>query len=105
MSFVAYTPGSYVLGMILTIVFFLCVAGYLVGSFLADVIKARVMYVGSVVFWVAALLIWLYAYAFYYQQRFYGSVIMGLFWLTPAVLCADVTYVIKYFVKKRRTQS
>jgi hypothetical protein len=104
MSFVAYTPTSYVLGVVLTIVFFLAVAGYLVGSFLADLVKAKVMLVGSVVYWWAALLNLVYVFVFYsYQPGGFQSVSVGLLFLMPLVGCADITYVIKYFVRRRRS--
>ena len=106
MSFVAYTPTSYVFGFVLMIVFFLCVVGFLVGTFLGDVVKAKVVLAGSVVYWVVALPNLLYLLFFYqYQPGFFQSVSTGLFWSMFLVVGADVAYVIKYFVKKRRTRS
>jgi hypothetical protein len=106
MSVVAYTPAGYVFGLFLMIVFFLAVVGVSVGSFLAEFVKAKVMLVGSVVYWVVALPNGLYMIFFYvYQPGLFQSVSTGLFLSMPAVLCADITYMIKYLVKKRRSQS
>ena len=63
-----YVPSSYVAGVLLVYVFLLVGFGYLVGSFLAKKVRAKLMMVGSVVYWVVALINWLYLYLFYYYH-------------------------------------
>lgn len=95
MSFVAYTPGSYVFGLIVSILFFLAVFGLLVGYFLAEVVEGRVMLVGSLVYWVVALFIGPYVPS---------EMAWWLPWSMILVLFADVAYMARYSVKRRRGQ-
>ncbi len=102
MSFVAYTPTSYAFSLYLTILFFLAVLGFLVGILLAEAVEARVMLVGSVVYWVVALFIWPYAGSFIWP--YVGLPSENLSLLNILVLFVDVTYVARY-MKIRRTRS
>ncbi len=106
MSFVAYTPSSSAFGIFLMLFFFWAIVGFIAGSFLAEFVKARVMLVVSAVYWVVALPNGLNMILFYhYQPGLLQSVSTGLSFSMPAVLCADIAYAIKYFARKRRTQS
>ena len=106
---VGYVPSGYVAGVLLVYVFLLVGFGYLVGSFLARKIRARLMMVGSLVYWVVALINWLYLYLFYYyhlglyQFGVFSTLSGAFFWSMIPVLSIDITYMVEYLVKRRKT--
>lgn len=110
MSFVASVPSGLVVGVFWAFVLSLAGFGFVVGSLLARMVRARVVLVGSVIYWAAALLNWWYVYFFYYHQQGlyqiegFSVTSVGFLLSMILVLCADITYVAWYLVKRRRTQ-
>jgi hypothetical protein len=104
-----YVPSEYVAGIFLVYVFLLVGFGYLLGSFLAKTVRAKLMMAGSLVYWMVALANWLYLYFFsYYRLGLYQfgvfSLLSGAFFYSMIpVLSIDLTYMVKYLVKRRKT--
>lgn len=96
MSFVDLTPGSSAIGILLMFGVFIAVLGIIVGTALAEVVKARVMLLGSLVYWMVTLLI----------SPFVGLSSLGFWWAGSMILVlfADVTYMVKYLVKRGEFQ-
>jgi len=105
---VGYTPSGYAFGLALALVVWSVGFGYVVGSFLAKMVRAKFMMVGSVVYWMVALVNWLYSYFFsyyrlgLYQFGVFSALSVALSWSMILALSADVTYMVKYLVKRRK---
>lgn len=104
-------PPGYIFGLLVSFVLFWVGFGYLVGSFLVKIVRARVMLVGSVVYWALALVNWLYLYLYFYyhlglyQIRVFSALSEGFFWSMGPAVFTDVTYMVKYLLKRRRGKS